>query len=150
MEDGTADEEIRRGGLTPTNVGKKMYRNIQVAQSSLVGKAKQLLDNETTNLAESWMSIRAKFDGGKFYNRSQSGSWQHHCMGAGLRLNIENWGPQAWQHMTHSSPNRVFSDFAEESTRILKKERQPLLPRTPGVGTSMPNLITQMQRSHGL
>ena len=34
------------------------------------------------------MHVRAKFDGGKVVNRSQSGSWEHHCMGAGLQHNM--------------------------------------------------------------
>ncbi len=42
--------------------------------SRLVAKAEQLIDNVTTNLAESWMHVRTKFDGGKVINRSQSGS----------------------------------------------------------------------------
>ena len=39
-----------------------------------------ILGNFTTNLAESYMSVRAKFDGGKQINRSQSGSWQGRCV----------------------------------------------------------------------
>ena len=57
--------------------------DIQALLGRLVGKAWQLLSNETTNLAENWMNVRAKFDGAKVINRSQSGSWQHRCMGAG-------------------------------------------------------------------
>ncbi len=34
------------------------------------------------------MHIRMKFDGGKVINRSQSGSWEHRCVGAGLRQNM--------------------------------------------------------------
>ncbi len=61
-------------------------------------KANQLIDNVTTNLAESWMHIRAKFDGGKVINRCQSGSWEHRCMGAGLQQNIgREWGPGVWK-----------------------------------------------------
>ncbi len=61
-----------------------MYHDIQVILSRLVTKAEQLVDNVTTNLAESWMHLRSKFDGGKVVNRSQSGLWEHRCMGAGL------------------------------------------------------------------
>ncbi len=35
--------------------------------------------NTPTNLAESWMRIRTKFDGGKVINRCQSGAWEHRC-----------------------------------------------------------------------
>ena len=75
----------------------------------MVAKASQLIGNKTTNLAECWMHIRSKFDGGKVVNRSQSGSWEHRCMGAGLQQNLgKEWGPQVWRTMTQSSPNKVF------------------------------------------
>ncbi len=74
------------------------------------------MTNETTNLAKSWMHIRMKFDGGKVIHRSQSGSWEHRCMGAGLRQNLgKAWGPLAWQQMTHYPPNEVFVDSAKHS-----------------------------------
>ena len=44
--------------------------------------------NFTTNLAECWMSIQAKFDGGKQCNRSQRGAWEGRCAVAGLRQNL--------------------------------------------------------------
>ena len=61
----------------PTQIDLHLYHDVQVALSSLVGKVEQLLGNCTTNLAESWMHIRTKFDGGKVINQSQSGSWEH-------------------------------------------------------------------------
>ncbi len=54
------------------------------------------------------MHMRSKFDGGKVINRSQSGSWEHRSMGAGLRQNLgKEWGPQAWKDVTDTSPNKV-------------------------------------------
>ncbi len=69
------EKEARRGGLSATDVDPKMLYNISIAVSRLVAKSKQLIGNHTTNLAECWMHIRAKFDGGKVINRSQSGLW---------------------------------------------------------------------------
>ena len=43
--------------------------------------------NFTTNLAESYMHVRSKFNGGKQINRSQKGSWQSRCTGAALKMN---------------------------------------------------------------
>ncbi len=71
-DDPETELDARRGGLTRVNVDQKLLLDVQVLLSRLVGKAEQILRNATTNLAESWMNIRAKFDGGKFYNRSQS------------------------------------------------------------------------------
>ena len=48
-------------------------------------------------ITEKSMSIRCKFEGGKVINRSQSGSWEFRCIGAGLRKNLgSSWGPQTW------------------------------------------------------
>ena len=71
------------------------------------------------------MNVRAKFDGGKVINRSQSDSWQHRCMGAGLLHNLGyKWGLQAWKDMTSSSPNKVFSSIVEHSAKIINKNRK--------------------------
>ncbi len=114
------EEEVIQGGTTATEINPKMYHDIQV----LVAKAEQLIDNVTTNLAESWMHVRTKFDGGKVINRSQSGSWEHRCMGAGLQHNIgKEWGPATWKQMTNSSPTKVFKGVFERSVRKASKEK---------------------------
>ena len=48
-----------------TTIQPRIYHDIdiQVTLSRLVAKAEQLVENVTTNLAESWMHVRAKFDG---------------------------------------------------------------------------------------
>ena len=55
-----------------------MFHDIQTVLSRLTGKVKELLDNNTTNVAECWRHIRTKFDGEKVINRSQSGPWEKH------------------------------------------------------------------------
>jgi len=115
-EDPAEELEVLRGGENATKVDPKMYHDIQVILSRLVTKAEQLVDNVTTNLAESWMHLRSKFDGGKVVNRSQSGSWEHRCMGAGLQHNEgKEWGPSVWKVMTSSSPSKAFKDSAKKS-----------------------------------
>ncbi len=71
------------------------------------------------------MHITTKFDGGKVMNRCQSGAWEHQCMGAGLRQNIgREWGPHTWKYMTISSPNKVYSNTAERSAKILAADKK--------------------------
>ena len=124
-DDPEIEKEVRRGGLTPIEVDPSLLHDIQSVLSRLVGKASQLLSNSTTNLAECWMGIRAKFDGGKVVNRSQSGSWQHRCMGAGLRQNMgREWGPEVWRKMAETSPNQVFTDTAESSAKRVEEDRK--------------------------
>ena len=81
--------------------------------------------NFTTNLAESWMHIRAKFDGGKVINRSQSGSWEARCSGAGLRANEgPEWGPKTWERVTGEAANPVFAAASAEKARQVESDRK--------------------------
>ena len=124
-DDLSIEREALRGGDVPTDMDPKMHHDLQVILSRLVGKARQLIENETTNIAESWMHIRSKFDRGKVVNRSQSGSWEHRCMGAGLQQNIgKKWGPACWMDMTDSPPNDVFVDAAECSAKKVRMEHK--------------------------
>ena len=128
-EETTADDSIikheaRRSGFTPTKPNPKMMHAIQTALSRPVSKASQLIENVTTDVAESWMHIRPKYDGGKVIDRSQSGSWEHRCIGAGLQQNMgKEWGPELWRQMTNSSPNKVFSDTARYSAKEEESDR---------------------------
>ena len=67
------------------------------------------------------MHIRSKFDGGKQVNRSQSGSWEGRCAGAGLRANEgPEWGPACWAKVTTSEPNKCFrSVSATKSKKVV-------------------------------
>ncbi len=70
------------------------------------------------------MHVRTKFDGGRVINRSQFGSWEHRCMGAGLQHNIgKEWGPASMKQMTNSSPAKVFKRVSERSARKASKEK---------------------------
>ena len=127
-EETTADERIieheaRQGGFTSTNPNPKMMHGIQTALLRLVSKASQLIENVTTNVAESWMHILSKYDGGKIINRSQSGSWEYRCMGAGLQQNMgKKWAPELWRQLTNSFPNNVFSDTARYSAKDVESD----------------------------
>ena len=46
-------------------IDKKLMHDVQMLVSRLVEKAPQLIDNFTTNLAEAWIHVGSKFDGGK-------------------------------------------------------------------------------------
>lgn len=64
------------------------------------------------------MHVRTKFDGGKVINISQSGSWEHRCMGAGLRQNLGmQWGHKVYSHLTY------------EETKCIKMQQKLLLKR---------------------
>ena len=124
-DDSVTETEARTGGNTMKEVNPQMMHEIQVVISRLVSKAHQLINNFTTNLAENWMHVRCKFDGGKVVNRSQSGSWEHRCYGAGLEQNLGKcWSPQTWEQVTESCPNQIFTDVAECRARKANTDRK--------------------------
>ena len=98
---------------------------IQSLVSRLVSKAGRLIHNTTTNLAENWIQIRCKFDGGKVINRSQSVFFQFRCYGVGLQKNLgKTWGVSMWEKMTGDYPNEVFVDAADISAKRVEKDRE--------------------------
>jgi len=98
------------------------HKKLKETMATLGG---QLLGNFTMNLAESWMHMRCKFDGGKVVNRSQSGSFQHRCMGAGVRQDLGlTWGPTTWSALISSEANEVFKRAASEDEKKVEKDRK--------------------------
>ena len=71
------------------------------------------------------MNIQAKFDGGKQYNRSQRGSWEGRCAGAGLRHNLgPEWGTVVWERATGKEANPVFKASTEKHSKQVEKDRK--------------------------
>ncbi len=71
------------------------------------------------------MLIRTKLDWGKVINRCQSRTWEHQCMGAGLRQNMgREWDLHAWKDVTKSFPNQIFINIAGHSAKILTKDKK--------------------------
>ena len=119
-------EESHRGEETPLNISPQLLHDVQILISRLVAKSRQLIGNHTTNPAVTWMHIRCKFDGRKVINRSQSGSWQHRCMGAGLEQNCGSmWGPQTWNACNdRRTPNSVYIEVAQSTATKAENQRK--------------------------
>lgn len=84
--------------------------------------APQLISNSTSNIAESFMNIRCKFDGGKFFNRIQRGSFQHRTYGAGLRFQLgPDWASKTWSQTTGTEPGEFRMAFGERRVDEHKK-----------------------------
>ena len=70
------------------------------------------------------MHIRAKFDGRKVINQSQSGLGASTYRG-GLRHNMgTELGPQTWKTITSTSPNKIFSTAADQSAKKVEADRK--------------------------
>ena len=78
---------------------------MQAVGDRLVMLSAQLIDNHTSNHAECYMSIRSAFDGGKQYNRVQSGSFEGRCYTAGMRVQAgSSWQLEMLEYATSSAP----------------------------------------------
>ena len=62
-------EILRVGGDKNTKVDQQMLKDVFLFLNRMADKADRLIGIFTSNLAESWMNIRCKFDGGKMRNR---------------------------------------------------------------------------------
>lgn len=100
-----AQRRWNKGAAPTTPVPDDLYFRIQRAGDRLVSNASSLIENSTSNLAECFMGIRCKFDGGKVINRIQRGSFQYRCNGAGLRFQLgPDWTSQVWHSVTGQQP----------------------------------------------
>ena len=71
------------------------------------------------------MHVCSKFDGGKQINRSQGGSWEGRCAGAGLRQVLgPAWGPEAWKSATGCEANPVFRSTSEAKGKQVATDRK--------------------------
>ena len=109
---------------------KDLIGDVQIILNRVASKSDQLIGNSTTNLAESWMSIRSKFDGGKVINRCARGSWYTRCYGGALRKNIGvAWSPLTFQNVTRMQAGTNFHLYArrqmQKTCASQKYKRKP-------------------------
>ena len=95
-----------------------LHRGIMQAVDRVVVKADSLAMNFTSNLAESIMSLVAKFIGGKQFNRSQSGSYNRRCQGAALSYQLgAGWHYPVWKKISNKSPGIVMKKFVAQKVK---------------------------------
>ena len=88
-----------------------ILRDVNVLLESVASKSSRLINNVTTNLAESCMNVRLKFDGGKVINICQRGSWHIRCYGASIRSDFgPQWAPIVLGQVCTSTPGRFFCE----------------------------------------
>ncbi|CAC5366256.1 unnamed protein product [Mytilus coruscus] len=103
-------EEARlSSNLIPSYIDSEMRREIAILLNNIAKKSSNLIGNFTSNLAESWMHMRTKFDGGQMYNHCNRGSWHTRCYGAALRNNLGPlWSLKVWVSSTQSTSGHYF------------------------------------------
>ncbi|CAG2244247.1 unnamed protein product [Mytilus edulis] len=105
-----AQEQARFGTtIAYSNVEQHIIKDVTNLLCRIAEKSDRLINNSTTNLAESWMHIRTKFDGGKVHNLCNRGSWHARCYGGALRMNLgPQWSCKVWESSIGTEPGHLF------------------------------------------
>ena len=119
------DEEDAAQGGTLKSIPTGLFNAVSRCCDCIVSLAPQLIANQTSNLAECYMSIRCLFDGGKYFNRIQRGSFQHRCNAAGLAVQHgPTWPVKFWQTATNSEPGSVLLKQTSSKSQRQKLDRR--------------------------
>ena len=121
------EHDATQGGHTSliNNLAPGLFNAVAKCADRIVSLAPQLVSNQTSNLAESYMSIRCMMDGGKQFNRVQSGSFQHPCTAAGLATQHgPNWTTSFWKAATKQNPGPVLSAYTSAKVPKLEQDRK--------------------------
>ena len=119
------EETEARSGYTASldSLPDGRFFKVLRAGDRLVSLATQLIGNQTSNLAEAYMGIRTYFDGGKVFNRIQSGSFESRCYAAGLKFQERpHWITHAYHKATCQSPPQVLTDVTNRIDSMSKRE----------------------------
>ncbi|VDI56717.1 Hypothetical predicted protein [Mytilus galloprovincialis] len=88
MHEIKTQEQARFGTtIANSNVEQHIMKDVTNLLCRIAEKTDRIINNSTTNLAESWMHIRTKFDGGKVHNHCNRGSWHARFYGGAQRMN---------------------------------------------------------------
>ncbi|KAJ8314129.1 hypothetical protein KUTeg_008690 [Tegillarca granosa] len=98
-------EESREAINCEVSIRSDMLQDISVILDRVASKCNRLLGNFTTNMAESWMSVRAKFDGGATVDLGMPGVMS----GGGAKEKL--WSSLVNTGMAESSWNQVRLSF---------------------------------------
>ena len=100
-------------------------KDVGIILNKVAQKAPRLIGNYTTNLAECWMHIRTKFDGGKVFNHCARGSWHTRCFAGGLRFNEgPKWSPVVWEKATGTDAGNHFkNEYEKRETKLMTNNK---------------------------
>ena len=104
-------EATARGGYSAplSSLPDGLFCKVMACGDRLVMLAPQLISNLTSNLAECYMGLRTICDGGKQYNRIQSGSFQHGCYTVGLQAQHgPPWKVKFWEETMREPASQVY------------------------------------------
>ena len=123
-------EESRTGSYGSCTLNPKILKDVGIILNRVAQKSARLIGNYTKNLAECWMHIRTKFDGGKIFNHCSRGSWHTCCYAGGLRFNnVPKWSPIVWEKTTGTAAGESYhNEYQKKETNILTNNKSKCKP----------------------
>ncbi|XP_063231011.1 uncharacterized protein LOC134535725 isoform X2 [Bacillus rossius redtenbacheri] len=96
----------------------KIFDQVESLVNRLVAKAPRLIADKTSNQAEFYMSLLAKYNAGKRINFTQRGSFKRRCTVAGMRFQKgHTWEISPFKKLTGRSPGMVHKKLIKKRVR---------------------------------
>ncbi|XP_063218419.1 uncharacterized protein LOC134528597 [Bacillus rossius redtenbacheri] len=101
-----------------------LLQPLRILIANLEKKADKLVSNSTTNSAERYMSLNAKFTGGKRIDFGKRGSYYRRCYGAAIaHTNGPGWHSSPWKKMHGRSPGSVCKQLCHKREEKSSKRK---------------------------
>ena len=109
------DHPVPEADDSDCDIDFEFIYEIKKRLNQYANKAESLVYNYTTNIAECWMSIRVRMEGGKQVFRGGKGSFNHRAAGASCRLNMgPTWSLKLWEKCLNQRANYIFFKHSEK------------------------------------
>ncbi|KAF2879117.1 hypothetical protein ILUMI_27056, partial [Ignelater luminosus] len=109
---------------TPELTNSGAHHHIYGALGQLLTKVDLLIDNETNNRAELYMSLLARFNMGKRLNLIQRDSFQTRSVLSGLKYNEGHlWHYKPWKAFFNRSPGKNLKLYMKQQDEKLRKRK---------------------------
>ena len=120
------EEEARKGGQYMIDkLPHGLFAEILNCGNRIISISRQLIQNCTTNSAEIFMGINAKFNGGKQINHNQKGSFEGRFYSAGLCFQAgPSWHGKIWEKSTGIESSVIMKDYCHRVYRKRKADRE--------------------------
>jgi len=103
----------------------KIMSEILAIVDKVTRKADRLVYNTPTNIAENFMSLVAKFTGGKRVNYTKTGSYERRVLGAAqVHSRGPSWHLSPWKKLTGKSPGKLFKRNVSKRIAMSKYKKQ--------------------------
>ncbi|XP_063222664.1 uncharacterized protein LOC134531069 [Bacillus rossius redtenbacheri] len=117
-------KESGEKNLLPDLEKAGLLQPIRNLMANLEKKADKLVTNSTTNAAERYMALNAKFTGGKRINFGKRGSYYRRCYGAAIAHSCgPGWHTSPWKKMHGRSPGSACKKMCNRRERKSSKRK---------------------------